>query len=103
MRGAECWTDHGLVSTVLKLHITSLQRKLPKTVRAMFNTERLKHGFYCQRFQEMLDEDLQTRSPLTKDSTEMWEQFKTTVTKTAKTILAPKQRVRQDWFIEDDE
>eukprot|EP00745_Piridium_sociabile_P018132 TRINITY_DN26983_c0_g1_i10.p1 TRINITY_DN26983_c0_g1~~TRINITY_DN26983_c0_g1_i10.p1 ORF type:complete len:281 (+),score=56.43 TRINITY_DN26983_c0_g1_i10:428-1270(+) len=51
MRGAECWTDHRLVRSILNLRITPQHRKQPNVVRALFNTARLKHLFHFQRFQ----------------------------------------------------
>lgn len=43
--------------------------------------------FHCQLFQEALDENLQSKSPLTEDDTEKWEHFKRAATETLKTIL----------------
>jgi exonuclease III len=103
MRGAECWTDHRLVRAVLQLHIAPTQRRRPKIVRAAFNTARLKHDLYQQRFQEALDENLKAAAPLAEDSTEKWCQFKKIVTDTATATLGPKKRVHQDWFDENDE
>ena len=103
LRGAECWTDHRLVRAVLQIHIAPTQRKRPKVVRAAFNSARLRHPFYRQRFQEALDENLRAGAPMSEDISTNWGQFKTIVTDTAKTILGPKKRVHQDWFDENDD
>ncbi|KAK7093523.1 hypothetical protein V1264_007258 [Littorina saxatilis] len=43
MRGAECWTDHRLVRATMNLHIPPPHGNRPKTVRASYNTKRLKN------------------------------------------------------------
>lgn len=42
MRGAECWTNHRLIRSILSLHITPTHRKTPKVIRPVFNVSRLK-------------------------------------------------------------
>ena len=37
MRGAECWIDHRLIRTTLKLHIAQHHPKRPKLVRSALN------------------------------------------------------------------
>ena len=57
MRGAECWTDHRLVRTVLLLHIARPHRKHPKTVRASYNVAGLGNPFRLSKFQVWFDEN----------------------------------------------
>ena len=102
MRCAECWTDHRLIRAVLKLHITPAQRKRPKTVIVAFDIAKLKKYVFYKRFQDTLDANIQNAT-LTEDCTEKWDQFKDFVNKTAKSILGPKLRIRQDWFEDNDE
>ena len=101
IRGAECWTDHRLIRAVLKLHIVPAQRKRPKTVRAAFDIVKVKKDVLCKRFQDTLDASIQN-AILTEDSAEKWDQFKSAVNETAKSVLGPKQRIHQDWFDDND-
>ena len=102
MRGAECWTDHRLVRTILKLHIPPPHKKQPKTIKASYNIDRLKDPTCLIRFQQQLDEKLQ--DGLTpKDGTEKWDSFKEIVTGIAKEVLGPKTRTHEDWFDQNDE
>ncbi|KAL8610804.1 hypothetical protein ACOMHN_016787 [Nucella lapillus] len=43
MRGAEYWTDHRLVRSVVKLYIAPTHRKKSKFVRPSYNIANLKH------------------------------------------------------------
>ena len=58
MRAAECWMDHQLVMTTLRLHFAPPQHKWPKTVHSAFNTARLKHPRCRNQFQEELAKKL---------------------------------------------
>ena len=101
MRGAECWTNHRLVRSVLMLHIVPPHGNQPKTVRAAYNVARRKDPSYQARFQQVLDEKLQDRVT-TEGSTEKWTSFKETVSETAKEVLGVKTRTHEDWFDEND-
>ena len=103
MRGAECWTDHRLVRTVLNLHIARVQRRKPKAARPKFNISQLQNPFVKEKFQTHLDEALTAQGPLTGDPTEQWNQFKQTVTESANATIGLKKRVHQDWFDENSE
>lgn len=103
MRGAECWTDHQLVRSVLNLHIAPAHRKRPKLTRPSFNLAKLKRPDVREDFKSHLDDLLTAHGPLNDNPTEMWNQFKGMVTEPAKDVLGPKQRVHQDWFDENNE
>nr|KAG5693154.1 hypothetical protein BaRGS_035352 [Batillaria attramentaria] len=103
MRGAECWTDHRLIRAVMNLHIPPPHRNQTKTVRASYNTARLKNACYVDRFQQALEEKFQDSMTSAGNSTEMWASFKNTVSETAKEILGPNKRVHQDWFDDNNE
>lgn len=55
---------------------------------------RLKHPYTCNKFEEVLEDNLKA-SPLPVNSSEKWEQFKN-ITETAKATLGPKKHVNQD-------
>ena len=96
LRGAECWTDHRLVHTTMKLHIAPRHPKRSKLVRTPFNIARLQQPFYLQKFQTNLDEKLATKGPLTADPEMKWNQFREVALKTAKAVLGSKSRKHQD-------
>ncbi|KAL8583861.1 hypothetical protein ACOMHN_040330 [Nucella lapillus] len=102
MRGAECWTDHRLVRSILKLHIALNHQKKPKFNRPSFNTDRLKDPYFHDRFMTSLDDRLTSHRPLTGSPTQQWAQFSTAVKETAQSTLGPKKRIHQDWFDEND-
>ena len=50
MHSTECWTDHRLVRSILKLHIAPTQCKHPKVIRSPFNMATLRgFGEYLMR------------------------------------------------------
>ncbi|KAL8577655.1 hypothetical protein ACOMHN_060766 [Nucella lapillus] len=102
MRGAECWTDHRLVRSILKLHIAPNHQKKPKFKRPSFSTDRLKDPYFHDRFVTSLDDRLTSHRPFTGSPTQQWAQFSTAVKETAQSILGPKKRIHQDWFDEND-
>ena len=103
MCSAECWTDHILVRSVLKLHIAPTQQKHLNVIRSPFNMARLRHPSYYSRFWETLDEKLKASALHAEDSSEKWCQFKKNITETAKAVLGAKKCEHQDWFDENDE
>ncbi|KAL8576040.1 hypothetical protein ACOMHN_052058 [Nucella lapillus] len=103
MRGAECWTDHRLVRSVVKLYIAPTHRKKSKSVRPSYNIAKLKHPFHRDYFVSSLDNKLTSHGPLTGSPTQQWDQFSSMVKEAAQSTLRPKKRVHQDWFDENDE
>ncbi len=103
MRGAECWTDHRLIRSTMKLHIQPPHNNRPKTIRAFFNVAKLKDPLFLARFQNTLEEKLTEEENPTEDSSQKWYKFKDTVTKTAKEVLGPKTKTHQDWFDENSD
>ena len=101
MRGAECWTDHRLVRSVLSMHITPMHRKKKKVVRPSFNLEKLRSN--SQQFAEDLDNRLKSHGPITGSTTSKWDQLKTLMKEAATSTIGPKIRSHQDWFDENDE
>ena len=102
MCGAECWTDHRLVRSFLKLCIAPTQCKHPKVIRSTLNMTRLRCPYHYNKLRETLDEKLKASVPHDEDSSEKWCQFKKIITETAKAALGPKKCEHQDWFNEND-
>ena len=90
MRGAECWTDHRLVRSILSMHLVLAHRKKPKLTRAKFNTAKLADS--------NIEHDL-----LNGDPEERWTHLKRIMSESSKEVLGLKERVHQDWFDENSE
>ena len=104
MQGAECWTDHRLVGSILSLHFSPTRRKTAKSCRSAFDTEKktLKQLERSRMFEKDLDDRLTAHGPLSRPPPQRREQFKTLVTESAKTTIGPKKKIDQDWFDEND-
>ena len=103
MWGAECWTDHRLVRTVLLLHITPKFYKKPRLIWPLFNTEKLRHIRYCEQFGASLDDKLMSHGCMTGNTAQKWDQFKILVRESAESTLGLKKRTHQDWSDANDE
>ena len=102
MRGAECWTDHRLIRSTLNLIIAPHHPRRQKLSRRTFNVAKLQQSRCLDTFQHKLDEQLATIGPLFGDPTQKWNQFRDTVTETAKSVLGLNSRNHQDWFDKND-
>lgn len=102
MRGAECWTDHRLIRSTLNLIIAPHHPRRQKLSRRTLNVAKLQQSRCLETFQHKLDEQLATIGPLFGDPTQKWNQFRDTVTETAKSVLGLNSRNHQDWFDKND-
>ena len=91
MRGARCWTDHRLVTSVLSLHVTPTHGKAVKSCRPAFDTAKLKQLERSRVFAKDLDDRLTAHGPLSGPPPQQWEQFKTLVAESAKLTIGPKE------------
>ncbi|PFX13771.1 Craniofacial development protein 2 [Stylophora pistillata] len=103
MRGAECWTDHRLVRSVVKLYIAPTRQKRPKLNRPSFNIAKLNYSDHQDHFVNSLDDKVTSHGPLTGSPTQKWDHFSSMVKEEAQSIPGPKKRVHQDWFDENDQ
>ena len=103
IHGAECWMDHRLVRSILRLCIAPTQCKCPKVIRSSFNMTRLRHPYHHNRFWETFDQMFKVNAPNAEDSSEKWCQFKKIITETAKAVFGSKKCKHQNWFNESDE
>ena len=95
MRGAECWTDHRLVRSKLKLKIRS------KFQRKAITPKRLDVGkLQSEKSRNLLKSAIDSLEPLNQEN--VWEDFKVKIYNTAKEVLAVKKKKHQDWFDEND-
>ena len=103
MRGAECWTDHRLIRSILSLHIAPTHRKTPKVIRPAFNVAKLECSQRRSEFADDLDGRLTSHGPLTGCPTQKWEQFRSLLSESATNTIGHRKRVHRDWFDENDE
>jgi hypothetical protein len=101
MCGADCWTDHRLVISKMKLRIIPKRRpqgcKAPKRI----DVSKLKNSGTTEELVKNLETELADFSP--EDNVESdWERFRNTVHTTASRVLGSPMRRRQDWFDEND-
>ena len=78
MLGAQCWTDHCLIRSIL-----SLRRKTVRSCRPAFDTAKLKQLKRSRMFVKDLVDRLTAHGPLSGPPPQEWEQFKTLVTELA--------------------
>ena len=103
MRGAECWTDHRLIRSTLRLHIRPPVRRRGTTVKKL-NVNKLKDPNCRNAFRLILGEKLIHDDTLrdmgtaanTLDIT--WISYSTTLYEAAEQSIGLKGRHHQDWF-----
>ncbi|XP_053873541.1 uncharacterized protein LOC128831252 [Malaclemys terrapin pileata] len=101
MCGADCWTDHRLIVSKMKLRI--MPKRRPQGCKALkrINVSKLK----ISRITENLAEDLENELAdlrIEDDAEKDWERFRNTVRTAALKVLGPSTCRRQDWFDEND-
>ena len=94
MRGAECWTDHRLVRSKLKLKIHS-KFHLKAITQKKLDVAKLQ----SEEIRASLTHSINNLEPLNKEN--MWEDFKEKIYNTAKDVIGIKRRKHQDWFDEN--
>ena len=92
-RGAEDWSDHRLVRSTMNLHIPLPHRNPCNTVRASYNTSKLKNPSHIIEYQLLLDKEFPDGSIPSEDNIEKWSKFKDAITVVAKKGLGPKARI----------
>ena len=55
MHSAQCWMEHRLVTSILKLCIAPTQHKCPKVIKSSFNTARLRYPYHYNRFWQTIN------------------------------------------------
>ncbi|XP_059838461.1 craniofacial development protein 2-like [Hypanus sabinus] len=104
MCGADCWTDHRLIVSKLKLHILPVRRPQGQKTAKRLNVSKLKSSVIAGKFREDLDSRLlDTPQDDHTSIEEQWMAFRDAVYSTALKNLGPAIRRYQDWFDENDE
>lgn len=97
MCGADCWTDHRLIVSKMKLRI--MPKRRPQGCEAL---KRINVSKLNSRITEDLAEDLENELRIEDDAETDWERFRNTVHTAALKVLGPSTCRRQDWFDEND-
>ncbi|KAJ8262630.1 hypothetical protein GJAV_G00168550 [Gymnothorax javanicus] len=95
MCGADCWTDHRLIISKLKLHIQPRRRPQGQKTAKRLNVSKLKSKEIAEDFARDLDKRL-LDSPDMTDIEEKWANFRDTVYSSALEHLGPSPRKQQD-------
>ncbi|XP_076041849.1 uncharacterized protein LOC143025728 [Oratosquilla oratoria] len=101
MRGADCWTDHRLVRTKLRLHLRPPARKVPPTKK--INVAALCNREISSALKEELDGRvevvLQDGEEITTELlTEKWGAVADVLTDCSTRVLGTTRRRHRDWF-----
>ena len=102
MCGADCWTDHRLIVSKLKLHIQPLRRPQGKTASKRLHLAGLEDKCFRQYFSDALDKRLEELPLDSGNIEEDWATFRSETYATAQKILGCSSRKHQDWFDEND-
>ena len=103
MRGANCWTDHRLVVSKLKLHIAPKRRPQGQKTAKRLNIAKLKDPTVLANFSDELEGRLTDLKVDDNTSVEnQWSALRDTIHSTAINHLGPVTKRNQDWFNEND-
>ena len=103
LRGAECWTDHRLLRSIVRLNIRPPVRRLAG--RKQINRASFHDKARLAELRAALSNavnDLETRNIVPQPTQEYfcskWEAISTSLFTTAESVLGNSQRRHQDWF-----
>ena len=102
MCGAECWTDHRLIVSKLKIHVAPKRRPQGQKVLKRLNVARLKDPHIHEELQKKLEDHARDIQIMADDVESSWASFKSKVYDVAYHTLGCKKRLHQDWFDEND-
>ena len=100
-RGSECWSDHRLVRSKMKIKLPSKPRKLQRKMPKALNCKPLQDPVIATKFAETLSEKLE-KCKITDDIESSWKTLKDTLYETSSELLGFTKRKHQDWFDEND-
>nr|XP_027219088.1 craniofacial development protein 2-like [Penaeus vannamei] len=101
MPGAnDCWTDHQLLITKLKLTIKRKPRIIQQNeARRRYDTGKLKDPVTSRAFQAAIQQNLPARQ-LSVDTE--WTNIRDAINETARTVIGYQSKQHQDWFDDND-
>ena len=102
MCGADCWTDHRLIISKMKLTIKPVRRPQGKAPLKRINVAKLGNSITTNALVDKLSETLETFE-IQNEAEQDWSTFSTTVHTSSLEVLGKTSRKNQDWFDENDE
>ena len=99
--GTECWSDHRLVRSKLKISLSKAPRKTKQKVTKKINCEKLKQHGEATKFSAELDKAVD-KCTISNDVEESWKNLRDTIYETSTNLLGFPKRKHQDWFDEND-
>ena len=103
MCGAECWTDHRLIVSKVKLQIQPKRRPQGTPAPKRLNVTRLKAEETRSDFVSTLEDRLDSLLLVNQTVETAWSSLQDVVYSTAKECLGVPARKHQDWFDENRE
>ena len=101
-QGTECWSDHRLVRSRIKIKIPKIPRKAKTKIPKKINCSSLQKPSLAQPFSEKLDVQVM-KCNITDDIETSWKSLKDTIYTTSVDLLGFPTRKHQDWFDENDD
>ena len=102
MCGADCWTDHPLIISKMKIRILPKQRPQGKPAPKRFNVSKLNRPSISVELTHTREERTQ-HIQVTDDVEDSWTSFRDTMYAAAYETLGFTKRKHQDWFDENNE
>lgn len=97
MRGADCWTDHRLLISIVDLKFKKPSRNNAPTISKKFNVSKLKNGKTVTALRNSIETQL--KNVETPD----WNILKSSLLHSAETVLGHAKANHKDWFDDNDE
>ena len=102
MCGAECWTDHRLIISIINIRILPKQRPQGKPAPKRLNVVSLNKEAVGTELKETLEERAQ-QIQISDNVVESWEAFQDEVYRKAYETIEQTKRKHQDWFEEKND
>ena len=96
--GAECWTDHRLIISKLKICIQPKRRPQGRKTLKRLNITKLNCASTKQSLETALEGKLRSTTLNNTNIETVWTNFRDLIYSTASQILGPATRKHQDWF-----
>ena len=100
-RGTECWSDHRLLRSKVRVSISRTARKSKAKLPRNLNCERLKNPDEVVKFNEMMEKEMD-KCTITDDVDASWKTLKDALYEKSTEFLGFPKRKNQDWFDESD-
>ena len=103
LRGADCWTDHRLIRSKLKLRICRRKRPHGTKPPQRIDVDKLKVPSNSTHYNSVLAEKLQTVNALDGDLEKNWADIRDKIMEAAVETVGLRKRKSKDWFDDNDE